>query len=92
MRGCLSVTTVRNIRRHYKLKSRYQRLRDRGFIDKHAMAARLGIALDTLKVRRRRGKVLAVAYNDKGECLFPPSQVSNNSSRMRPASEEGGAV
>lgn len=66
-------TTVRNIRITHNLKSRYRRLREQGFIDKHEMAARLGVAVDTLKVWRRKGLIhQGHAYNDRRERLFEP--------------------
>jgi len=59
------------IRQKYGLKSRYQRLRDVGLLNKHEMADLLGVHWSTVKHWQRNGLLLAVPYNDKNECLFP---------------------
>jgi DNA invertase Pin-like site-specific DNA recombinase len=63
--------TVRRIRQAYGLRSRYQRLRDRGMLDQHELAARLGVCLYTVKKWRWNRYLVAYPYNDKGECLYP---------------------
>jgi len=63
--------TVRRIRQAYDLPSRYQRLRDRGMLDQCELAAQLGITPGTIKKWRSKGYLLATAYNDKGQCLYP---------------------
>lgn len=64
--------TVRRIRKTYGLTCRYERLRERGLLDKHEIAERLGIQPNTVKVWRRKGFLIGYRYSDKGECLYPP--------------------
>jgi DNA invertase Pin-like site-specific DNA recombinase len=63
---------VWRLRARYKLKSRYDRLRARGMLDKLELAKRLHVTPDTIKKWRRAGLLHSHAYNDKGECLFEP--------------------
>lgn len=62
---------IRNIKRKYSLKSRYQRLRDDGLLTKEELADHLGVHWCTVKTWRNNGLLLAVPYNDKNECLYP---------------------
>jgi DNA invertase Pin-like site-specific DNA recombinase len=57
-------------RRHYGLKSRYQRLREKGKITLSEVAKALGVSTATAKLWRRAGLLRAHAYNDKGQSLF----------------------
>jgi len=61
---------VRRLRRDYQLKTRYERLREDGMLTLEETADLLGIATHTVKIWRRRGLLLAHAYNDKNECLY----------------------
>jgi DNA invertase Pin-like site-specific DNA recombinase len=61
---------IARIERSYELKSRYDRLRDRGLLTLMEMAKILGISTVQLKIWRRHGLVRGHAYNDKNECLF----------------------
>ncbi len=63
-RGVLSGTgrhfggrRVRVIRRAYELRSRKARLRARGLLTLHEIAARLGVCKDTIKLWRRQGQL-----------------------------------
>lgn len=60
------------IRKAYRLKSRYDRLRERGLLNAQEMAERLGVSRSTVNVWCRRGLLNAVVYNDKGQRLFEP--------------------
>lgn len=62
---------IRHIRRNYSLKSRYQRLRDAGLLTLDEIAELLHVHPQTIKVWRNSGLLLAVAFNDKNECLYP---------------------
>ncbi len=64
--------TVYRIRWEYELRTRYDRLRAAGMLDKREMAERLGVAPATIKVWRAAGLLRYHAYNDKGQCLFEP--------------------
>lgn len=61
---------IRRLRIDHKLKSRYERLREAGFLTGEEVAKRLGIAPSTVKAWRHAGWVKAVAYNDKPEYLY----------------------
>jgi DNA invertase Pin-like site-specific DNA recombinase len=64
--------TVHRIRFEYKLRSRYDRLRAAGMLEKTEIAKRLDVTPDTIKLWRRAGLLRAHAYNDKGQHLFEP--------------------
>ena len=61
---------VRNIRQGYGLKTRYQRLRERGLLEEREVAALLDVKPLTIKIWRRAGLLAAHAYDDKGSCLY----------------------
>jgi DNA invertase Pin-like site-specific DNA recombinase len=63
---------VARIRRHYKLKSRYDRLREAGMLTQKEIASQLGIHPCTVHDWRRHGLVLGHPFNDKNECLYEP--------------------
>jgi DNA invertase Pin-like site-specific DNA recombinase len=67
-----SAWTVWRLRKRYKLRSRYDRLRAAGMLDKVELADRLGVDPETIKVWRRAGLLKAHPFNDKGEHLFEP--------------------
>jgi DNA invertase Pin-like site-specific DNA recombinase len=52
------------------LKTRYDRLRDKGFLTQEEMAQRLGITPDTVRTWARHGLLHAHAYTDRGQCLY----------------------
>jgi len=54
------------------LKSRYERLRDKGFLTQEEMAGRLGITPDTVRTWARHGLLRAHPYTDRGQCLYEP--------------------
>lgn len=63
---------VARIRRHYKLKSRYDRLREAGMLTQKEIASQLEIHPCTVHDWRRHGLVVGHPYNDKNECLYEP--------------------
>jgi len=63
---------VLNIRRHYGLRDRFQRLRAQGLLTTAEMAARLGIVRCMVRQWRDKGLLRAHPYNDKGQCLYEP--------------------
>jgi DNA invertase Pin-like site-specific DNA recombinase len=63
---------VAGIRRRYQLRTRYERLRQRGLLDLREMAAELGIDPCTIKLWSAAGLLKAHAFNDKNECLYEP--------------------
>jgi DNA invertase Pin-like site-specific DNA recombinase len=54
------------------LKSRYERLRERGFLTREELAERLGITPDTVRTWARHGLLRAHSYTDRGQCLYEP--------------------
>ncbi len=63
-------TIVGNICRDYNLRTRFDRLREKGLFTVKEMAAKLDTSTTTIKVWRRNGWLTGHAYNDKNECLF----------------------
>jgi uncharacterized protein YjcR len=61
---------VQRLRRDYALKTRYDRLRDDGMLTLTEIADLLGVSTHTVKAWRRRGLLLAHAYNDKNERVY----------------------
>jgi DNA invertase Pin-like site-specific DNA recombinase len=62
--------TVWRLRASYRLRSREDRLRATGLLDKKQIARQLGVKPETVKVWRRAGLLRAHAYNDKGQYLY----------------------
>jgi len=69
---CFNPMTIYNIRCSYHLKSRYDRLREKGMLTVTEVAKRLGICTDTVHKWRRLGFLKAQAYNANKEYLFEP--------------------
>ena len=61
-RGCI----------YYGLKSRYERLREAGYLTGAEIATELGVAVDTVKAWRYKGWLRATAYDDKPHYLYAP--------------------
>lgn len=61
---------VRRIREQHHLRSRYERLRERGLLTKQEIAKRLDVEPDTIKRWRRAGLLRAHRFTGRGECLF----------------------
>lgn len=60
---------VRHIRRTYKLKTRYERLRAKGLLTSAELGRLLDISEHGVKARRRLGRVGGIAYNARS-CLY----------------------
>jgi hypothetical protein len=54
------------------LKSRYERLRNKGFLTQEEIAEKLGITADTVRTWARHGLLSAHPYTDRGQCLYEP--------------------
>ncbi len=63
---------VRRLRTDYALRSRYDRLRERGLMTTGELAERLNVCTDTIKRWRRAGLLKAHQCDDKGDYLFEP--------------------
>jgi hypothetical protein len=61
---------VARIRIGYSLEDRYSRLRARGLLSLHEIAACLDVSVFTIKTWRRAGLLSAHRYDDRGQCLF----------------------
>jgi len=61
---------IGNICRDYNLRTRFDRLREKGLFTVKEMAVKLGTSTTTIKVWRRNGWLNGHVYNDKNECLF----------------------
>lgn len=61
---------VARVRDHYHLKSRYDRLRERGLLTLAEVARALDISTATAKQWRLAGLLTAHAYNDKNQYLY----------------------
>ncbi len=63
---------VAKLRRDYGLKTRVERLRDRGMLTVQEIAQQLGVSVHTAKIWRHAGRLPAHVCNDKGEYLYEP--------------------
>jgi DNA invertase Pin-like site-specific DNA recombinase len=64
--------SIAYVRRAHGLRSRYDRLRERGLLTIEEIASRLSISRSTAKVWRQLGHLTAYAYNDRPDFLFEP--------------------
>jgi hypothetical protein len=63
---------VQHIRHSYRIRSRYERLRSQGMMTLRETAARLQVAVGTVKEWGHHGLLKRHVYNDKHECLYEP--------------------
>ena len=96
-RGCrtghglaFTMKLVKSTRRNRSLRSRFARLRDRGFLTVHEAADRLAVSISTVRQWRKIGRLRGHAYNDRPDYLFeipdpPPTKkrVKGLSQRQR---------
>ena len=61
---------VYGVRTNYALKSRYERLRERGLLRSNEMAARFAVARSTINEWHRAGRLRGHAYNDTPRFLY----------------------
>ena len=69
-----SAKTVVYLMRTYGLRSRYDRLRERGMLNKREMADRLGVHAQTVDRWTEFGLIKAHFYNDHGWQLYEPPE------------------
>ena len=78
------------VRQAYGLKSRFDRLRERGMLTLSEMARVCGVSINTIGHWRRKGLVRAHAVNDRAQFLFeqpganPPKKQNRKVSNKRP--------
>ena len=63
---------IQRIQRGHDLKSRRDRLRERGLLTQQEIAKRLNICTQTVKIWRRYGILKSVPYDDKATGLYEP--------------------
>ena len=84
---------VRATRGNRGLKSRYERLRDRGLLTVHETAERLAVSTGTVNQWRKAGLLRGHIFCDAGHCLFeipnppPTKQPGRWLSRRKPISQ-----
>ena len=65
------------LRKGNNLRSRYERLRERGMLDVSEMAALLGTCMRTIYVWHRQGRLRPHKYNDSGAYLYEPPETES---------------
>jgi len=60
------------IEQKYGLKSRYDRLREAGYLTAEELGRLLGIAPRSVAEFRKRGQLKAARFNDRPEYLYEP--------------------
>jgi DNA invertase Pin-like site-specific DNA recombinase len=60
------------IQRTYGLKTRYERLREKGFLTHKEIANVLGINRHTVTIWRNQGRLKAYTYTEKGALMYEP--------------------
>lgn len=63
---------IARLQKNYKLKPRYNRLREAGMLTAQEIAQALGVRPKTITIWRTHGLLQAHAYNDKGGYLYEP--------------------
>jgi hypothetical protein len=66
----LTSPAVGYIRKAYRLKSRFDRLRQRGMLTMSEIARRCGVSTKTISEWRQRSRICARAINDRNQFLF----------------------
>lgn len=70
--GLFSERIIARLRKHYRLKSHYDRLREAGMLTQEEMAEMLAVCPGTIKHWHRHGLLRGHPYTAKNECLFEP--------------------
>ena len=84
---------VKGVRENYELKSRRERLRDRGLLTVYEAAERLNVSRNTVNEWRKAGLLRAHPYGDGDRYMYeipdppPTKQPGQELSRRRPSSE-----
>jgi len=71
-RGDFDTNAVVYLLKRFKLPSRYQRLRVRGYWTQEEVAERFGVSVQTVPRWRKMGWIHAMYYNDQKEYLYEP--------------------
>ena len=82
----LTSPAVGYIRTAYRLRSRFDRLRERGMLTTLEIARRCGVSTNTIADWRRKGRIRALAINDRNQFLFEdPGPSRPNKGARKPA-------
>jgi len=82
----LTSPAVGYIRTAYGLKSRFDRLRERGMLTTLEIARRCGVSTNTIADWGRKGRIRALAINDRNQFLFEdPGPSRPNKGARKPA-------
>jgi hypothetical protein len=68
----LNLKKIAYIRRTFKLKSRYSRLRARGLLTAKEMSLRYGVTISTINIWGRQGRLRKHRYDNLQRCLYEP--------------------
>jgi DNA invertase Pin-like site-specific DNA recombinase len=68
---------IQRIQERYQLKSRYDRLREAGYLTVEETAQLLGVSAKTVQERRKRGLLKSVRVNDNPEYLYERPKMGN---------------
>ena len=78
---------IRNLRECYRLRSRYDRLRDAGLLNLTETAERLGVCTATVQAHHHAGLLVGKPFNDRGECLYQPPDTPPSKPTGRPPTQ-----
>jgi Homeodomain-like domain len=70
--GLFTKGIIACIRTHYRLRSRFDRLREAGMLTQQEIADQLGVSRSTVEDWRRSGLLKAHVYNDKPGYVYEP--------------------
>jgi DNA invertase Pin-like site-specific DNA recombinase len=94
-RGDFDTMAVVYLLKRFKLPSRYQRLRSKGYLTQEEIAQTLGVTVQTVKRWRKKGWIQAHYYNDLKEYLYessceglPPRYQDKTINRANPSRQE----
>ena len=71
-RGDFDTNAVVYLLKRFKLPSRYQRLRTRGYVTQEEIAEKFGVTIQTVQRWHKCGLMYAEYYNDQKEYLYEP--------------------
>jgi hypothetical protein len=71
---------VSQLRRHHGLADRFTRLRSQGMLTAEELASFYGVSAQVIWRRYHQGRIAGVCDNDRGSCLFPAPQESQQPS------------
>jgi len=71
-RGDFDTNAVVYLLKRFKLPSRYQRLRTRGYVTQEEIAEKFGVTIQTVQRWHKCGWIYAEYYNDQKEYLYEP--------------------